>query len=65
MHKALHRDDIDRLCQEKKEKEDLLALKTVLMHQYNNLKTTYKSVEEDWLQPPETIMTTWGPTEWQ
>ena len=47
MHKALYpRDDVDRLYQEK-EKEDLLVLKTVLTHQYNDLKATYKSVEED------------------
>ena len=55
----------DYMCQEKKKEEDLLALKTVLTHQYNDLNTTYKIVEEDWLQPPETILTTRGPTEWQ
>ena len=39
MHKVLHhRDDIDYMCQEKKE-EDLLPLKIALMHQYE-LKTT-------------------------
>ena len=48
MHKALHpRDDVDIICQEKKEKEDLLALNTALTHHYNNLKTTYKSVKKD------------------
>ena len=30
----------DNMCQEKKEEEDLPVLKTVLTHQYNNLKTT-------------------------
>ena len=55
----------DYLCQEKNEEEDLLAMKTVLMHQYNDLKTAYKSVEEDWLQLPDTILTTQGPTERQ
>ena len=51
MHKALHpRDDLtDYMCQEKKEEEDMLALKTVLAHQYNDLNTTYKWVEEGWL----------------
>ena len=37
----------DYTCQEKKEEEDLQALKAVLMHQYNDLKTTYKSGEEE------------------
>ena len=37
----------DYMCQEKKEEEDLPALKMVLMHQYNNLKITCKSEEED------------------
>ena len=55
----------DYMCQEKKGEEDLPVLKIALLHQYNNLKTTYKSVEEDCLQPPETILTTWGLTEWQ
>ena len=31
---------IDNMYQEKKEEEDVLALKTVLMHQYKDLKTT-------------------------
>ena len=30
----------DYMYQEKKEEEDLLALKTPLTHQYNDLKTT-------------------------
>ena len=48
MHTALHPDMTlrDYMCQEKEE-EDLLALKTVLTHQYCNLKTTYKNAEED------------------
>ena len=64
-HKALHlRDDVDRQCVSRKEvEEDLPVLKTVLMHQYNDLKTTYKSLEEDRLQPPETILTIRGPIE--
>ena len=36
MHKAL----IDYMYQEKREEEDLPALKTALTHRYNNLKTT-------------------------
>ena len=51
------------MCQEKKEEEDFPALKTALTHRYNDLKTTYKSVEEDRLQSQEKIMTTRGPTE--
>ena len=71
MHKALYpSDDDDRLYEskkkkKKKEEEDLSVLKTALMHQYNDLNTTYKSVEKDWLKPPETIVITWGPTERQ
>ena len=30
------------MCEEKKEEDDLPALKTVLTHQYNDLTTTYK-----------------------
>ena len=43
----------DYMCQEK-EKEELPALKT---DQYNDLKIAYKRVREEWLQPPETILT--------
>ena len=45
----------DFMCQEKKEEENLPALKTASKHPYNDSKTTYKSVKEDCLQPPETI----------
>ena len=31
----------DYMCQEKEEKEDLPALKTVLTYRYNDSKTTY------------------------
>ena len=31
---------IDYMCQEKKKEEDLPVLKTVLTHQYNDLKIT-------------------------
>ena len=60
MHKALHlKDDVDRLYyQEKREEEDLPASKTALTHPYNDSKATYKSMKEDWLQPPETILAT-------
>ena len=55
----------DYMYQEKKVEEDLPVLETVLTHQYNGLKITYKITEKDWLQPPETIMSTRGPTERQ
>ena len=65
LHKALYpKGDVDRLYVSRKEREeDLPALETVLTYQINDLKTTNKSVEKDWLQPPETILTTLGPTE--
>ena len=49
MYKVFHlKGDLDRLYGSRKnEEEDLPALKIVLTHQYNNSKTTYKSVEED------------------
>ena len=34
---------IHKALQEKKKEEDLPALNTLLTHQYNDLKTTYKS----------------------
>ena len=37
----------DYMCQDKKEEKRLQALKTASMHQYNDLKTTYKSAEKD------------------
>ena len=37
----------DYMYREKKELEDLPALKTALTHQYNDFKTTYKTMEED------------------
>ena len=66
LHKALrHWDDVGRLYMSKEKKKDevLPKLKTALTHQYNDLITAYKTVEEDWLQPPETILTTWGSRE--
>ena len=67
MHKALHPEMAltDYMCQEKKKEEDLPVLKTVLTNQYNDLKSIYKSVEEDWSEPPEKILTIWGPIERQ
>ena len=49
MHKALHpRDDVDRLYMSRKEGgRGLAAMKTVLTHQYNDLRTTYKSAKKD------------------
>ena len=55
----------DHMYQEKKEEQDLPELKTALTHQYNDLKTTYKIWEEDWLQLSERILTTGGLTEQQ
>ena len=42
------------ICQEKKEEEVLLVFKIAPMHQFNDKKSTQKSMEEDWLQWPET-----------
>ena len=56
MYKALH--PRDYMFQEKREEEDLPALKTVLMHQYNDSKTIYKNTKEDSLQPPESKLRT-------
>ena len=50
---------------EERWEEDLLSLKTVLKHRYNDSKITYKNTKEECLQPPETILTTWGPAEKQ
>ena len=64
----LPRDDVDRLYvpkKKKKEEVDLTALKIPLTHQYNDLKTTYKDLEEDWLGPEEVIPTTRGRTDLQ
>ena len=63
MHCILKITLTEYICQEKKENEDLSALKTVLTHQYKNLKTKQKSAEKDWLQPPEKMVTIQGSTE--
>ena len=40
MRKVLHhRNDIDYMCQENKEEEDLPELKIISMHQHSDLKT--------------------------
>ena len=44
------------MFQEKRQEEDLPALKTALTHRYNNSKIIYKNMMEDSLQPPETIL---------
>ena len=46
--------------QERRKKKDVTALKTELTHRYNSRTTM-----EDWLQPPETILTTRWTTESQ
>ena len=55
MHDALlPRDDVDRLHESRKEGGiSHPSLKSVLTHQSNGLKTTYKTLKEDLLQPPE------------
>ena len=44
----------DYMFQEKREEDELTALKTALTHRYNNSKTIYKNTKEDSLQPPGT-----------
>ena len=61
MHKALHpRDDVD-ICTKKRRR------KRTCLHWRQCWRiittTTYKNMEEDWLQPPETILRTRRPTE--
>ena len=55
----------DYMFQEKREEEDLSALKTALTHRYNDSKTIYKNTMEDTLQPSETILITRWTTEGQ
>ena len=51
------------MYQEKREEEDLPALKTALTHPCNDSKTMYKNTKEDSLQPPETkLRTRWTMT---
>ena len=47
------------MCQ-KRRKKHLSAFKLALMHRYNDSKSTEKSAKEDWLQLPETTLTTRG-----
>ena len=49
--------------QVKKEAEDFLAFKLTSMHWYNDLKTTLKSAEKDWLQRQESTQTAQTSTE--
>ena len=56
MHKTLHlKDGRRQIVYQEKEQVDLLSFNIVSIHRYNNYKTTYKSVEIDWLQRLETI----------
>ena len=48
----------DYMFKEKREEEDLPALKTALTHRYDDSKTINKSTKEDSLQPSETILIT-------
>ena len=48
----------DHMYLEKREEEDLPALKTALTHPYIDSKTIYKNTKEDSLQPPDTKLRT-------
>ena len=48
----------DYMYQEKREEEDLPALKTALAHRYNDSKTIYKNTMEDSLRLSKTILIT-------
>ena len=67
IHEALNpRDDIDRLYVSRKEGESGLASIEIRFDALiQRLKTTYKSVQQDGLQPRETILRTRGPAERQ
>ena len=51
------------MCQENKEEDDSLALTIASMPRYNDLKTTWKSAEEDLLQQLDAMQTTQYSTE--
>ena len=55
----------DYMFQEKREEEDLPALKTALTYQYNDSKTIYKNAKKDSLQQLKTMLRTRWTTEWQ
>ena len=55
-YKELETTLTDYMYQERREEEDLPALKTAFTHRYNDSRTTEKSTKEDWLQPSETIL---------
>ena len=47
MHKALHpRDNKDYMCQ-RKEEEDMLALRIALMHQYNDSRIISRRAKKE------------------
>ena len=47
IHLALHlRDDIDYMCQEKKEEEDLSSLRIVRMYQHKDSNTMLKRAKK-------------------
>ena len=54
----------DYMYHEKREEEDLTALKTALSHRYNDSKTIYKNTMEDWKLQSKTILITQWTTEW-
>ena len=61
MNKELHHwDDVERVYISRKERgREFASIQTAFTGQYNGLKIIYKSVEEDWLHPPETILKIW------
>ena len=66
MHKALHtRDVVGWLYMPRKERGSGLAIIEDSVDASIQRFEDYKSVEEEGLQPPEAITTTWGPTEGQ
>ena len=67
MHKTLHhRDDVDRLFESRKEGgRGLVSIEDSVDTSMQRPEDYIKKIveEENWLQPPEIILTTRGPTE--
>ena len=61
MHKALHpRDDVDRLYVSRKEGgRGLASMEDTVDASIQRLEEYIEKHDEDWLQPSETIRTTW------
>ena len=66
MHKVLYlRDDVGRLYVSRKGGRELARIKDSYDTLIQWLKDYIENMEENWLQPPETILITWEPTEWK